>query len=174
MGRPTKLTPAIAQAIVTAVQVGVPVVQAALLVGVRKPTVLQWLQRGSGTHSRAKTTVYVDFVDQIEKAKAEDEARRLARIEQAGQGGSVLYEKTLTYPDGRIKREARYAEPQWTADAWYLERTRPEQYGRRDRLSVNLQIERVAEQIAAETGLEVQAILTEAERLLEEHDRGLS
>lgn len=171
MARPTTLTPAIAQAVVTAVKAGATVVTAAQYAGIAKATVLAWLQRGEGTHrSRGQTKLYVDFVDAIRKAQAEDEIRRLARIEQAGRGGAVLSEKTLTYRDGRVLVERHYAQPAWQADAWYLERTRPDQYGRRDRMSVQLSIEQVARQVALETGEEVQAILAEATRLLEKAD----
>src|SRR6476620_7448560 len=94
-GRPTKLTPAITQAIVQAVSLGVPVVAAAGHVGVKKSTLLQWLQRGEGTQpTRSRAKVYVDFVDAIEKAKATDEARRVARLEAAAQGGQVTRIKT--------------------------------------------------------------------------------
>jgi hypothetical protein len=98
----------------------------------------------------------------------------MARLEQAAKGGQVLYEKVTHYPDGKVQTERRLSEPQWTADAWVLERTRPDQYGRRDRLSVSLQIERVAEMIAAEVGLNSADILQEAQRLLQEHDHGVS
>src|ERR1043166_3861203 len=101
MGRQTKLTPVVQQMIVHAVSVGVPLITAAHYAGVSKSTVLQWLQRGQGGESRPVRKVYVDFVDAIEKARATDEVRRVARLEQAAQGGAVTYEKTTTYPDGR-------------------------------------------------------------------------
>lgn len=50
---------------------------------------------------------YVEFAEAVEKARAEAVVFNLALIRQAAQGGS------------------------WQAAAWYLERTRPEQYGRR-------------------------------------------
>jgi hypothetical protein len=171
MGRPTKLTPQAQDMICRAVTLGVPVVSAALVAGISKGAVLQWLQRGEGRHARPATQVYVNFVDAIEKARAQDEARRVARLEQAARGGQVVYEKSTTYPDGRVTREVRLTEPQWTADAWFLERSRPEVWGRRDRLAVQVQIERVAEQIAGELGLSSAEVLAEAQRLLEEHDR---
>jgi hypothetical protein len=157
-----------------AVALGVPVVSAALMAGISKGAVLQWIQRGEGRHDRPATPVYVNFVDAIEKARAQDEARRVARLEQAARGGQVVYEKSTTYPDGRVTREVRRTEPQWTADAWHLERSRPDVWGRRDRLHVQLEIERVAEQIAAEVGLSGAEVLQEAQRLLQEHDYGVS
>jgi transposase len=53
-----------------------------------------------------------DFRDAIEKAEAEAEVRAVAQIAQAAQSGT------------------------WTAAAWWLERRRPDDYGRRERLDV--------------------------------------
>ena len=50
MGRPTKLTPRLQESIAQAVSLGVPVVSAGLYAGVSKACILQWLQRGQGTH----------------------------------------------------------------------------------------------------------------------------
>lgn len=43
-----------------------------------------------------------------------------------------------------------------------------------EQVALHLTIERIAARIAEETGLETQAILAEATRLLEEHDRDVS
>jgi hypothetical protein len=172
MGRPSKLTPALQSAITQAVALGVPVVSAGLYAGVSKACILEWLQRGHGTHpERPATRAYADFVDAIEKARAQDEVRRVARLEQAARGGAVTYEKTTTYPDGRTTREIRTSEPQWTADAWFLERSRPESWGRQARVDLHLTIERAAARVADQFGLSVEEVLSEAKLLLEEADR---
>jgi transposase len=172
MGCPTKLTPTLQAAITQAVSLGVPPVSAGLYAGVSKACLLQWLQRGQGSHpSRPATKAYVDFVDAIERARAQDEVRRLARLEQAARGGQVTYEKTTTYPDGRVTREVRLSEAQWTADAWFLERSYPDRWGRKERLDMRLMIESAAAKVAAEFGLTVEEVLTEARQLLQEVDR---
>ena len=108
MGRPTKLTPALLGMITQAVALGVPVVSAGGHAGVSRACLLEWLQRGQGTHpTRPATKAYAAFVEAIEKARAQDEVRRVARLEQAARGGEVTYEKTTTYPDGRVIREVR-------------------------------------------------------------------
>jgi hypothetical protein len=174
-GRQTKLTPQVQHQICTAVALGLTPTSAGAYLGLSKSVVLEWLQRGRNDHPRrGQTRLYADFVEAIEKARAQDELRRLARLEHAAKGGQVVYEKVVTYPDGRIQTERKVSEPQWTADAWVLERTRPDQYGRRDRLHVQVQIERIAERIAAEVGLTSTEVLQEAQRLLEEYDRDLS
>lgn len=51
-----------------------------------------------------------------------------------------------------------------TADAkWWLERRRPDDYGRRDR--IELTIRQQAERLAAEFGLDPEALIMEAERI---------
>ena len=166
-GPPTKLTPAIYEAIIRAVSGGVPLTQAAALADIDQRTVYQWLERGAGTfNGRPATPLYVQFVHDIQKAKAQDEARRVLRINQAGQGGAIISEKTTTYPDGRVVREVKHAEPQWTADAWHLERSRSETWARKERVDLRLTIQQAAEKVAAELGLTVEEVLTEAEGLL--------
>src|SRR5690349_24820225 len=100
-GRPPKLTPTVHTAIVQAITVGVPLVEAAALAGIAKSTVWQWLQRGEGRTRRGAQARYVDFVDAVTRARAIDEARRIARLEQAGRGGAVVSERMTRYPDGR-------------------------------------------------------------------------
>lgn len=167
MPRKTKLTPAIQEAIVRAVSAGVPLVQAAALADVEERTVYEWLQRGIGAlPGRAPSALYAQFAQNIQKARAEDEMRRIKRIEAAGNGGAIIYEKTTTYPDGRVVREVKHAEPQWTADAWHLERSRPDAWGKKERVDLRLTIQKAAEKVADELGLTVQEVLAEAEGLI--------
>lgn len=86
-----------------------------------------------------------------------------------------------------VKREARTevldeAELRlWKAiqrdEAWAISfclRTIGRSRGYGEQVALHLTIERIAQRIAEETGLETQAILAEATRLLEEHDRDVS
>jgi hypothetical protein len=148
-GRPSKLTPALEAALVNAVTIGVPLRAATDLVGVAYDTVLRWMQRGEGRHpTRRATAPYVHFVQALKKAQAADQARRIARIEQAARGGDIREEHTRTmhHKDGTTTtvREVRYAAPQWQADAWHLERTDPKHWGRHDRLDVHTVREKIA------------------------------
>jgi hypothetical protein len=131
MPRQTKLTPGIHQAIVQAVTGGMTLERAASLVEIDPYVVREWVARGEGRHhARSSKEPYATFARDIKKALATDEARRLLRINQAGQGGLITYERTLTYPDGRVEREIKRTAPQWQADAWHLERCYPERYAR--------------------------------------------
>ena len=59
----------------------------------------------------------------------------------------------------------RAASTTWQAAAWWLERRHPKDFGRRDQVDVQLDVQRMAERLATESGLEPAPILAEAERL---------
>jgi transposase len=69
---------------------------------------------------------YADFAEAIKSAEAEAQASHVANITQAGASG------------------------QWQASAWWLERRCPADWGKIDRVEV--EVRRVAERVAAETG----------------------
>ena len=173
-GRPTKLTPSVQAAIVQAVSLGVPIKTAGSYVGVSQQSLSEWLRRGQGRHSaRGSTKAYADFAEALEKARAQDEVRRIARLEQAARGGQVVYRKVqeTVNAEGEVVRrviEERQTEPQWTADAWFLERSRPETWGRKERLDLHVAIEAAAAKVAHEMGLRAEDILAEAQLLLRE------
>lgn len=52
----------------------------------------------------------------------------------------------------------------WTAAAWWLERRRPDQYGRRMAIDVSVRDE--AQRIADELGVNADDVIAEAERIL--------
>jgi len=169
-GRTTKLTPQVQESIVRAVTAGVPVVQAAQLAGIDKATVLEWIARGEGRHQRPARALYADFADAIARARVIDEARRLARLEQAGRGGTVIRETTTTYSDGRQVIERTYAPPEWRCDAWYLEHAYPERWGRKVQADLSLEIRQLAQDVAEEIGVPVDQLIAEAQAFLREHD----
>jgi hypothetical protein len=168
MARQTKLTPALQTAIVNAVTAGVSLAVAAELGGIDTATVYEWYARGIGQHTRHSTPVYAAFAEAIMRARAHDETRRIARIEQAGRGGAVIARKTTRLPDGRQITEERFAPPDWQADAWHLERSRPKEWGRKDRVNLTVTIQEMATKVAAELGITVEEVLLEAQHLLTE------
>jgi hypothetical protein len=90
-GRTSKLTLQLQNAIAIAVAEGVPLDQAAHLTGIAEAAVREWLQRGTGTHpTRPCTPAFAEFAESITRARAQDEARRIQRINEAGQGGIVV------------------------------------------------------------------------------------
>lgn len=134
MGRPTRLTREIAKAIEDRVRIGLPLTVAAEQVSIGGGLACEWVQRGEGTHcdpSKKKRRIYADFAERIKKAVADDQARRIGRIEQAARGGQVVARRTVTKPNGEVITEEKWSEPQWTADMTHLERRYPDQWGRR-------------------------------------------
>lgn len=83
---------------------------------------------------------YSHFSQAVEKAEADAVVRNVAQIAKAAQTGT------------------------WQAAAWWLERRRPDDYGRRDRVEVTLRQQ--AEKLAADLGLNVDELLAEAESIV--------
>jgi hypothetical protein len=83
-----------------------------------------------------------EFKAAVENAEAKAEVRFVTRVAQA------------------------VAEGDWHAAAWWLERRRPTDYGRRDRVEMTVDIRRAAEALAADDGLDVDEVIAEAERLV--------
>jgi hypothetical protein len=130
-------------------------------------TAWEWIKRGEGRHSaRGANGAYTAFAQAIRKAQAEDEATRIQRIRDAGHGGTVIHEKTTTYKDGRVVQEVERSAPDWRSDAWWLERTMPERYALKAHVDVNILVQRMAERLAVEHGVEAAAIIEEAHRLI--------
>lgn len=107
--RPTKLNAATRDAIVEYVTAGMPKGIAAEAAGIGKSTFFDWIKRGEAEPD----SDFSDFSDAIKKAYAEAAVRNLAIIQLA-------------------------AKTNWQAAAWYLERTRPDEFGRRTRSDVTL------------------------------------
>jgi hypothetical protein len=132
IGRPTKLTPALHDAIVQAVSRGLSPIKAAVLAGIDESTVLEWLARGDGRDpDRPQTPLYASFADAVKRAWIADEQRRIQKITDVGNGGAIVQEKIVTLPDGTQIKEVKRAAPQFQAHAWMLERTRRDDYALR-------------------------------------------
>jgi hypothetical protein len=110
IGRPTRLTPRLAKALVKVIAQTGRIEPAARRCGVSKQTVCEWLARGHGRHpTRGPGREYAKFADAVEKAFGQYECDQLAGIQAAAA-----------------------AKPEnWTARAWQLERWDPQRYGRR-------------------------------------------
>lgn len=61
---------------------------------------------------------------------------------------------------------AKAADKNWTAAAWWLERRHPDEYGRRDRIEVRVDMRTEAQKVAAELGLDPDEVMTEANAIL--------
>jgi transposase len=114
--------------------------------GIGESTVHRWLERGrkenarieSGEEALVDEQPYLELWESIEKARAEATLRNVTLIQTAAQNGT------------------------WQAAAWFLERTNPSLYGRRNyneitgkdggALDVNLSVEELDRKIAVLMG----------------------
>lgn len=104
---------------------GVPVTHACAAVGVSDVTFYKWIKNGK----EGKTGQYVEFYNDVQKAKADAVTRNVALIQKAAQGGT------------------------WQAAAWYLERCHANEFGKHETqrlehsggVSINLKLEDCSE-----------------------------
>ena len=125
-GRPTKLTPEVQDRIVSAIRAGNYSRVAAEYAGISERTFYGWLRRGQ----QAKTGVYRDFWCAVQRAEREAEVRAVAMIQKS-------------------------MDSNWRAALAFLERKYPSRWGRKDRLSVEIE---PREALAELLGLEIDQI----------------
>lgn len=106
MGRPDRLEPKRAEEILGYLRAGNYVETACALAGVHPSTFYRWIERADDEKSDPK---FREFRDAVTRARAEAEARNVALVQRA-------------------------ASDDWRAASWYLERSFPTKYGRRDRV----------------------------------------
>ena len=104
MARPTKLTPAVHDAIVASLRAGAYIETAAAAAGVSASTVHAWLRRAED-HPDDCGSPFLEFLEAVERARAEAELEAISVIRDA-------------------------APRSWQAAAWYLERSYPKRWGR--------------------------------------------
>lgn len=102
MARPSKLTPAVQATVVDALRAGHYQEQAARLAGISPSTFYDWKDRGESGEQP-----YSEFLEAVEKARAEAEDLYLGIVRTAAENGT------------------------WQAAAWWLERSMPRKWGRR-------------------------------------------
>lgn len=138
MGRPTKLTPPVERAIVSAIARGNTRKVAAEAVGINEATLYRWLQQGGGEHP---VKLYREFREAITRAEA----------------GAVMAAVGVVRFAGRTN---------WQAMTWWLERRYPDEWGRKDRVEVMDVVRREAKKLADEMGLDAEEVVADAERYL--------
>jgi len=103
MANTTKLDPIIQGILIDAVKTGVPYTHACELAGIAYQTFRNWQELGEEGKSP-----YMEFLEALKRARGEAVEARIKRIEAAGKQGS------------------------WQADAWWLERQIPSEFGKRE------------------------------------------
>lgn len=87
-----------------------------------------------------------------------DKGSLVASVENAEGEAEAAYTKLVANAASEPKN--------WTAAAWWLERRHPDSFGRKDRVEVKVDLRTIAEKVAP--GLDVDAVLAEAERIMSE------
>lgn len=105
----TKFTEETRAKILERIAAGCSVKDAGLLAGLGRDTLEYWLYQGK--HEADKYPDFAQLVEDVELARAQRRADAVDRIVQAGQNSD-----------------------KWQANAWYLERTDPENWGRKDKV----------------------------------------
>ena len=98
-----KLTDRLCDEICNDIKAGVPIVHAAISHGITHTTFYDWYNKGKN----AKSGKFKQFYDKVEEAKSVAITLRARRIYKAG-------------------------EDNWQADAWWLERVDPDNFGKKD------------------------------------------
>lgn len=120
IGRPTKLTPELQEKFCEIISKGHYISTACEALDIGTTTYKDWMTRAENGDDS-----YRSFSSAVKNAQAKRELRLLSRIESAS------------------------AIPQyWQSAAWMLERSMPDKYSKRDRISVTAQIGPMLEQIA--------------------------
>lgn len=117
-GRPTSLTPEVQAAIVADVEAGVKFEDAALANGIAEKTLYAWVARGNEKGEEP----YRGFSQALTRARATAKANALRNV-RAG----MLPSKEPT--------------ADWKAEAWFLERTFPNEYGPQQAVAAKVQKE---------------------------------
>lgn len=152
-GRPTLLTAGLADRICESIRLGNYMETAAALHGLNKTTLYRWLKAGA----------------RLMRECAEDEQRELDEQE------ALLVSFCNAVRQAQAQAEARAVESLMTADdprwrAWWLERTRADRFGRKDKLRVVAGGEGEKEEPLDLTHLSV-AELEQLQRLLAKGER---
>jgi transposase len=142
---PRKLTEAVEKRLCEAIALGCSKTIAARLAGIDRATLWRWTEQGEADLDQEKDSVYCNLCNGLKKAEAAFQAYALTVIHDA-------------------------APQNWQAAAWLLERKRPEEWGRRDRVQTTEQMEQLkleaGKEILAEMSAELSQLKPAARRML--------
>lgn len=119
MGRPTLLTPELQESICKEIEAGLSFDDAAKLNGVSQASIIIWRRRGAKGEEP-----YLSFLQASEKARVKAKSDALKNVRAAMQSNGA---------------------PDWRGEAWFLERTYPDQYGQQN--VVNIKVEKALSEI---------------------------
>lgn len=186
-GRPSKLTPELADRLCAHLRTGHYIETACALVGLSKTSMYAWLKNGA-RHRDAGTALSklsahdrrcVEFLNAVELADAEALDRDMLRHAALGRGGLEVTE-TREVTDGQGNVKERHEKTTTLAPnphvlEWRMERRWPHLFGRRSQLEVTgpdggpleLSVEERADALARDAALFLAGAAAQADR---EHD----
>ena len=104
MGRPSKLDDSRVEDLVKWLKLGYYIEDACTMAGIAKQTYYNWIAKAEANEGQE----YLDFLDAVKKARAEAEGAHIMNIRKAADNGV------------------------WQASAWFLERSHPVKWGKRN------------------------------------------
>lgn len=110
-GAPSKFSEERAERLLQAVRGGNYLKTACVFAGIDYSTLRRWIHKADEPNAPQE---YRDFRDSLEKARADAEVASLAKIQKAANEG------------------------QWTAAAWFLERSMPERWAKKDKTQIEV------------------------------------
>jgi hypothetical protein len=145
------LTPELSASLVTVGRTGVSLAAVAGYAGISPETLRQWRRRGEAQLARRENgervakaeQIYIAFLVEFEKARAELQLELVANVRNAFMRGEqttvVTQEATPEEKDPKTQQVITPAQPRrkhrtsqrWQVAAWLLERLFPDDYGRR-------------------------------------------
>jgi transposase len=104
LGRPSKLDNSRVEELVKWLKLGYYIEDACTMAGIAKQTYYNWVAKAELQEEQK----YIDFLDSVKKARAEAEGAHIMNIRKAADNGV------------------------WQASAWFLERSHPVKWGKRN------------------------------------------
>lgn len=138
-----KLTEELQEDICNEIKAGTPMKYAAISHGISESTFYNWYNKGE----EAKSGKFRKFYLAIEEAKSTAITLRTRRIYKAGKDN-------------------------WQADAWWLERVCPEEFGRHEKRDVNLKGDLDVKQTNVPSDKEIEEIINELSTEYDEYFEG--
>ncbi|WP_431977626.1 hypothetical protein [Micromonospora haikouensis] len=133
-GRPSKLTEETVTRLLAAIKAGATVRNAALYAGIGESTFHEWMAQAREESPRPE---FLEFAEQIERARAELQVDVLNSVMETIRGGFVTKRVTRTGRDGEPEHEEQFAPPDGRLGLDLLSRIWPQDFAKRSAMEVS-------------------------------------